>query len=103
MSPDLAPLLSTLLLICAATGLSLRPVRKIIEVREAKHELKHGSPGFLRTMSGWIVIAFWGFATWFLATILGDWWATGDLEGAIARSGHRLELLLHILAALSDD
>ena len=103
MVSNLAPLVNSLLLIGFATLLSVGPVRKIIEVKEAKHELKHGSPGFLRSLSGCIVIAIWGFATWFCATILGDWWASGDLEGAIARSGRRLELILHILAALSDD
>jgi len=54
-------------------------------------------------MSGWIIIALWLAATWFVATILGDWWAFGDLENALLRSLRRLEILLHILAALADD
>ena len=90
-------------LILASAALGVAPMRKLIEVREAKHELKHGSAGFIRTTSGWIVIAIWLAATWFVATILGEWWATDDLSGALARSLRRLELLLQILAALGDD
>ena len=97
------PALAFLALLAVATLLGTRPIKKLIQVQEAKHELKHGSAGFLRTMSGWIIIAIWLAATWFVATIIGDWWATADLDGAIARSGRRLELILHILAALADD
>jgi len=97
------PVLAALFLIVTAAGFGLYPIKKLIQVQEAKHELKHGSAGFLRTMSGWIVIAIWCAATWFAATIIGDWWATGDLSGAVGRSWRRLELILRILAALSDD
>ena len=97
------PIIATLLILCVATAIGSYPIRKLIQVQEAKHELKHGSPGFFRTMSGWIVIALWLAATWFFATIAGDWWSTGDLDGAIERSGRRLELLLRILEALGDD
>ena len=103
MAHSLGPIAATLLLICLATSLGTYPIKKFIQVQEAKHELKQGSAGFLRTISGWSIIAFWLAATWFFATITGDWWATGDLEGAIARSGRRLEVILHILAALADD
>ena len=103
MSNAFAPLIAMLVLIGLATPLGIAPIRKMIIVREARHELKQGSAGFLRSLSGWIIIAIWGFGTWFFATILGDWWATGDLDGAILRSGRRLELILHILAALGDD
>ena len=103
MFEQLGPILATLAIICAATAVGAFPIKKAIQVQEAKHELKHGSAGFIRTMSGWIVIALWIAATWFFATITGDWWATGDLDGAIARSGKRLEILLHILQALADD
>ncbi|MBM1218791.1 hypothetical protein JQU17_01170 [Ponticoccus sp. SC2-23] len=78
-------------------------MRKLIQVREAKHELKHGSAGFIRTTSGWFVIVLWLAFSWFGATVLGDWWATGDLEGAIDRGLIRLEILLEILAAFGDD
>jgi len=33
--------------------------KKLIQVREAKHELKHGTLGFAQTMSGWIIIVLW--------------------------------------------
>lgn len=103
MLSPLGPIIAVLLLICLAASVGAYPIKKLIRVQEAKHELKHGSPGFFRTMSGWIIIVFWLAATWFFATIIGDWSATGDLNAAIGRSGRRLELLLRILAALSDD
>lgn len=103
MTSPLGPALAFLALLGIATLLGMRPIRKLIEVQEAKHELKHGSAGFLRTMSGWIIIAVWALATWFFATIIGDWWSTDDLDGALARSLLRLELILQILAALADD
>ena len=101
--PLIGPFLAALVLLAVSALLGYRPVRKLIEVQEAKHELKHGSAGFLRSMSGWFVIVLWLAFTWFGATILGDWWATGDLEGAVERAWVRLQILLEILAALSDD
>jgi len=103
MLTSTGPVLATLLIIGIAASLGIYPIKKLIRVQEAKHELKHGSPGFFRTMSGWIIIAIWLAATWFFASIVGDWWATGDLSSAIGRSVRRLELLLRILAALADD
>ena len=103
MLSDLGPILSTLLIVGIASLVGVQPIKKLIQVNEAKHELKHGSAGFLRTMSGWIIIVVWLMATWFFATITGDWWATGDLEGAIERGWYRLELLLIMLEALADD
>ncbi|MEP5151944.1 hypothetical protein [Planktotalea sp.] len=99
----LGPYITLLLLIGLAAGIGMIPIKKLIQIQEAKHELKHGSAGFFRTMSGWIIIAIWVAATWFFATIIGDWWAFGDLDRAIVRSLRRLEILLHILAALADD
>ena len=97
-----APLIALVALVCAATTLGTVPIKKFIQVQEAKHELKHGSPGFFRTLSGWIIIVLWLAAIWFIASIIGDWWAFGDLGDAIARSFRRLEILLHILSALGD-
>ena len=97
------PLLLAFVLMGLSALIGIRPIRKWIEVHEAKHELKHGSAGFIRTTSGWIIIVLWLSFTWFLATILGDWSATGDLAGAIDRAWLRLQILLEILAALSDD
>lgn len=98
----LEPILAGVVLLALATTIGILPVKKLIEVYEAKHELKQGSAGFLRSVSGWAVIAFWLMATWFCATILGDWATTGDLNGAIDRSWLRLRILLEIAASLAD-
>lgn len=98
-----APYLWGLVLIFVSAGFGILPVRKLIQVREAKHELKHGSAGFIRTTAGWFIIVLWLAFTWFIASILGDWSATGDLQGAIDRGWLRLQVLLEILAALGDD
>jgi len=103
MLNPLGPIIAVLLLIFLAASVGVYPIRKLIRIQEAKHELKHGSPGFFRTMSGWIIIVLWLTATWFFSTIIGDWWATDDLSAAIHRSGRRLELLLRILATLTDE
>ena len=103
MHSSISHLIAVFVLILTASLMGIYPIKKLIQVKEAKHELKHGSAGFLRTMSGWIIIAIWAAATWFFATIIGDWWATDDLSGAIVRSGRRLEILLRILEALGDD
>lgn len=97
------PVIGAAVLVLAGGAAGILPMRKLIQMHEARHELKHGSAGFLRTMSGWIVIAIWAAAIWFVASVLGDWWATQDLSGAMARGLRRLEILLHILAALADD
>ncbi|MGX9355701.1 hypothetical protein ACS3SW_11270 [Roseobacteraceae bacterium S113] len=102
MDTAFAPLLATLALVFCATALGILPMRKWIEVREARHELKRGSASFFRGLAGWVIVVIWIGATWFAATILGDWWVSEDLSGAIARSRYRLEILLHLLAALSD-
>jgi hypothetical protein len=98
----LGPLLSGLALLAVSTAVGAGAMRKLVHVYEAKHELKQGSAGFLRTIAGWSWIAIWAMAIWFFATIIGDWGASGDLDGAIARSWLRLEILLHIASALSD-
>ncbi len=102
MTSELGPLFAALVLLALSTFVGIAPVVKIIKVREAKHELKQGSAGFIRSISGWAIIAFWIMATWFFATIIGDWGATGDLDGAIERSWLRLRILLKIAAALGD-
>ena len=96
------PFLSALALCVLSTAIGIMPVHKIIQVREAKHELKQGSAGFLRSIGGWSIIFLWFGAVWFLATIIGDWGATGDLAGAWERGQIRLRVLLEILAALAE-
>ncbi len=97
------PLIAAVVLFAASTAIGMASVVKIITIYEAKHELKQGSAGWIRSISGWTRVVFWLFATWFLATILGDWQASGDLEGAIDRSWLRLRIMLEILAALGSD
>jgi len=99
---DPSPYIAALAVFALGTAIGIAPVRKLIAVREAKHELKQGSASFLRGMAGWIVIALWVAAVWFLGTIIGDWAATGDLSGAIARAELRFYILLEILSALAD-
>lgn len=94
------PYIAGVALLAISTLIGMVPVVKLIRVREARRELKQGSAGFLRTISGWVVIAFWIMGTWYIATIIGDWGATGDPEGAIGRSWLRLRILLEIAAAL---
>jgi len=97
-----APLLASIAVLFAAmTAIGIAPVLRLIRIREARHELKRGSASFIRTLAGWSVIAVWIGGTWFQATILGDWGATGDLAGAIDRGMLRLYVLLEILAALA--
>ena len=96
----ISPLLAGLALLVASTIAGVLPVKKLIQVYEAKHELKHGSAGFLRTLSGWSIIALWLMAAWFFATIVGDWGASGDLEGAIDRSWLRLQVMIEIAVAI---
>jgi hypothetical protein len=96
------PILAALALLGLATLVGITSVRKLITVYEAKHELRHGSSGWLRSIAGWSIIAFWLMSTWFVATIIGDWGATGDLTGAIDRSWLRLRVLLEIAIAIMD-
>ncbi len=100
--PALGPLVSGLVLFLLATVSGAGMMRKVVQVHEARHELKRGSAGFIRTIAGWSFVGFWGLAVWFCATVIGDWGTSGDLDGAMARSLLRLEILLHIAAALSE-
>lgn len=98
----IGPLIATLLLLALSTAIGMEQVRKMIQIHEAKHELKHGSAGFLRSIAGWSIVAFWAMGIWFVATIIGDWNATGDLAGAMDRGWLRLRILLEIAAALAE-
>ena len=100
---DPTPLIAACLLLVASTAIGMANVRKIITIYEAKHELKQGSAGWIRSISGWTLVVFWLLITWFLATIIGDWHVSGDLDGAIDRSWLRLQIMLEIMAALGSD
>ena len=96
------PILSVILLFVATAALGGWPIVKLIRVYEAKHELKEGAAGFLRSISGWSFIAFWLMAAWFCATILGDWAVAGDLEAAMERGIWRLRILVEIAIAIAE-
>ncbi|WP_299546482.1 hypothetical protein [uncultured Tateyamaria sp.] len=97
-----APALAALALLVCATAIGTPAMRKLITVYEAKHELKHGSAGWLRSIRGWSMVAFWLMTTWFVATIIGDWALNGDLGGAIDRGWLRLRILLEIAMAIME-
>lgn len=94
--------LSGLVLFGLATFVGMIPMVKLITMQEARHELREGSAYYLRRVGSWSVIVFWALATWYFATIVGDWGVTGDLEGAFERSLLRLRVILEIAAAMSD-
>ena len=96
------PFWATLALFAISTAVGMVQVVKVIQIREAKHELKQGSAGFLRSVGGWSLIFIWFGGVWFLATIIGDWGVSGDLAGAWERGQLRLRILLEILAALAE-
>ncbi len=96
------PILAALAILAIGTVVGILPVKKLIEIKEARHELRQGSASFIRGVAGWGIALIWLVAIWYAATIVGDWGVTGDLEGAIERSGKRLEIILHLLAALGD-
>lgn len=96
-----APFVAAVVLLMASTTVGMMAVVKLIQIYEAKHELKRGSAGAIRMIAGWSMVAFWIMAVWFFATILGDWNASGDLQGAIDRSLLRLRILLEIAAAIA--
>ena len=98
----LAPALSAVILFAAATMAGTASVRKIIEMREARHELRQGSASQIRRLASWAVVGFWPVATWFCATVIGDWGATGDLPSALDRTWLRLYILLEIASAFRD-
>ena len=99
---DLSPIIAGIILFGSAMVIGMFNVAKIIAIYEAKHELKQGSAGFIRSISGWSLVLVWLLVTWFLATILGDWYVSGDLEKAVARAEVRLWVILEIIAALID-
>jgi hypothetical protein len=39
---------------------------------------------------------------WFVATIIGDWGVSGDLQGAVDHSSLRLRIIIEIAAEIAD-
>ena len=81
----------------AAIFVGMLPAVKLIRVYEGHHELKQGSAGWIRT-----IIVFWLMTTWFVATIIGDWGVSDDLQGAVDRSSLRLRIIIEIAAEIAD-
>lgn len=105
MSVSLIPqIISMLVLFALATLTGVPAVARLIRIYEAKHELRHGSAGFLRGVRGWSLVLIWLMAIWFCATIIGDWGVSGDLSGAVDRGWLRLRIIIEIaLAAMEHD
>lgn len=99
---DLTPVIAGLALFALSSFIGMVNVVKLIQVYEAQHELKRGSAGWIRTISGWSFVVLWLLATWFFATIIGDWHISGDLEGAVDRSWVRLQVIMEIAIAVLD-
>ena len=85
MTPLTSPLLASVAFMIAATFVGMLPVVELIKVYEGQHELKQGSAGWIGTIAGWSMIAFWLITTWFVATIIGVWDVSGDLQNAVDR------------------
>lgn len=96
------PIFAGLILFCVSMAAGMFNVVKIITIYEAKHELRHGSAGWIKAISGWSLVVVWLLVTWFLATIIGDWYISGDVEAAMERAEVRLWIMLEIIAAVLD-
>lgn len=98
----IAPILATLWLLIVSGSLGMIQIRRRIEAHEARHELRTGSASQIRRIISWTAFALWLMATWYFATIIGDWAVSGDLGGAVERSLLRLRILMEIAVALGD-
>lgn len=82
-----------------STYLGLIPMHRMIQRREAQHELRSGSASYLRRTGGLLMVAAWLATLFFAATILGDWGFTGDLDAALGRAGERVALMVRLAAS----
>ncbi|MEO1732258.1 MAG: hypothetical protein AAFR45_01315 [Pseudomonadota bacterium] len=98
----LGPIGTAAVVIALGACLGLWPVRKLVLMHEARNELRIGSAGYLRRFAGWSIVGLWAAAIWFCGTIIGDWYMTNDLTGAVARAEFRFRVLLQVLAAMAD-
>ncbi|MEO0486618.1 MAG: hypothetical protein AAF092_11960 [Pseudomonadota bacterium] len=98
----LLPALAALALLAGGTLVGYGASKKLITMGEARHGLKQGSASQLRALAGWFWVLLWLAVLWFGGTIIGNWGATGDLEGAINRSELRLWLLIELIGAAAD-
>ena len=98
MTARTSPLLAALALMIAATFVGMLPVVKLIRV----YEVPSWAETWIRTITGWSIIFFWLMTTWFVATIIGDWGVSGDLQGAVDRPSLRLRIIIEIAAEIAD-
>lgn len=104
MNPDLLlPLGALAVALALGAIMGVVPTRRLITIREAKHELKQGSASRLREMGGWVFAAMWLLVLWFVGSVVGDWIRLGDLDAALTRSELRLRIVADILLALASD
>lgn len=92
-------LFAAAILFGASTYLGMIPVHRMIQRREAQHELRMGSASYFRRMGGLVFVAVWLITVIFLSTIIGDWAVTDDLDAAMDRAGLRIGLLLRFAAS----
>lgn len=82
-----------------STYVGVIPVHRMIHRREAQHELRRGSASYFRRMGGLALVGMWLVAILFVSSIIGDWAVTGDYDGAMARAGMRIGLLIQLAAS----
>lgn len=97
MLTNASVLIAAAILFSFSTYLGLIPVHRMIQRREAQHELRWG---YVRRMGGLFIIFVWVITVIFLSMIIGDWGVTGDLDAALNRAGLRIGLLNKMAASL---
>ena len=100
MLTNASVLIAATILFSFSTYLGLIPVHRMIQRREAQHELRWGSASYVRRMGGLFIIFVWVITVIFLSMIIGDWGVTGDLDAALDRAGLRIGLLIKMAASL---
>ena len=100
MLAQTSPIFAALALFGLSTYFGLLPIYRLIQMHEARHELRASSASYLRRAGGWIIVAVWLGSVLFCAVFIGDWWITGDHAAAMARAVHRIGLLFQLLASL---
>ena len=96
---DASFLFSAVALFGLSTYFRLLPVHRMIQRREAHHELRSGSASYLRRMGDAILFVTWIIVVLCLSSILGDWAVTGDLDAAMDRAGRRAAVLFKLAAS----
>ena len=100
MLAETSPLFAAAALFGLSTYFGLIPIYRLIQMHEARHELRQGSASQLRRAGGWVVVALWLATVMWCAVFLGDWWATGDYIAASDRAWLRIGLLAKLAASV---